>query len=48
LTVEDVYPEELEANLSVIVTTIPAPISEITTTISISVTETVTTTESTP
>jgi hypothetical protein len=48
LTIDDVYPEEIEANLSVIVTTIPVPISEITTTFSISVTESVTSTESTP
>jgi hypothetical protein len=48
LTIDDVYPEEIEANLSVIVDTIPEPIPEITTTISISTTGTITTTDTTP
>jgi thiosulfate/3-mercaptopyruvate sulfurtransferase len=48
LMIDDVYPEELEANLSVIIDTIPAPISEINATAPITATETVTTTDSTP
>ena len=44
LTVDKVYPEEVEANLSVIVDVIPPPIAEITTTLTISPTTTITTT----
>ena len=44
LTIDKVYPEEVEANLSVIVDTIPPPISEITSTLTISPTTIITTT----
>jgi thiosulfate/3-mercaptopyruvate sulfurtransferase len=43
LTADKVYPEELEANLPVIVDTIPPPISEITSTTTISTSTTITT-----
>jgi thiosulfate/3-mercaptopyruvate sulfurtransferase len=44
LTVDKVYPEEVEANLPVIVDSIPAPISEITSTVTISTSTTISTT----
>ncbi|WP_420643331.1 hypothetical protein [Candidatus Leptofilum sp.] len=48
LTADKIYPEELEANLSLIVDSIPAPISEITATTSITTTTVITDTEESP
>jgi thiosulfate/3-mercaptopyruvate sulfurtransferase len=44
LTIDKVYPEEVEANLPVIADTIPAPILEITSTMTITTSTTITTT----
>lgn len=44
LTIDKIYPEELEANLSVIVDTIPLPINPVSTTVTITSTTTITTT----
>jgi thiosulfate/3-mercaptopyruvate sulfurtransferase len=48
LTADKVYPEELNANLPVIVNTIPAPISEMTATTTITTTTVITSTEESP
>ncbi|MCP4427133.1 MAG: hypothetical protein GY803_21815, partial [Chloroflexi bacterium] len=53
LTIDDIYPEEVEANWGVIVQTVPPPISEyentaIVPTVTITTTTAVTTTEGTP
>ena len=45
LTIDDLAPEEIEANLSVIVTSVPRPIIEILSSPKITVTQTITTTE---
>jgi thiosulfate/3-mercaptopyruvate sulfurtransferase len=48
LTADKIYPEELEANLSLIVDVIPAPISEITATTTITTTTVITSTVESP
>ncbi len=48
LTVDKVYPEELEANLPVIVDRIPLPLSEMTSTVNITTTTAITPTEQSP